>query len=255
MSTGYPVSHNFSRRGRVYFASKRQITSRFSLLSPRRRVFQPVSYEYTIRHDRPRAVPIHLQQRLNFVKKHVRENLRPPILFDLLLPYRYSLRFTPVGVSGGCDYELTWRFKEGVKLNTRFVEITCGRENELLELFCDDWQMRYLKKKKKTWNVTCKIKEGMLVSFVYFSAFFFSFKISFLQNSMIYFIRILLHDPSKFHFSYLQNFRPPSLPNPILYSLHPLRVSRKHFDILSFYGFLKLFNIISINANFIYNHF
>ena len=125
-----PVSHNFSRRGRVYFASKRQITSRFSLLSPRRRVFQPVSYEYTIRHDRPRAVPIHLQQRLNFVKKHVRENLRPPILFDLLLPYRYSLRFTPVGVSGGCDYELTWRFKEGVKLNTRFVEITCGRENE-----------------------------------------------------------------------------------------------------------------------------
>lgn len=173
VSTGYPVSHNFSRRGRVYFASKRQITSRFLLLSPRRRVFQPVSYEYTIRHDRPRAVPIHLQQRLNFVKKHVRENLRPPILFDLLLPYRYSLRFTPVGVSG--DYELTWCFKEGVKLNTRFVEITCGRENELLELFCDDWQMRYFKKKKKTWNVTCKIKEGMLVSFVYFSAFFFFF--------------------------------------------------------------------------------
>lgn len=78
VSTGYPVSHNFSRRGRVYFASKRQITSRFSLLSPRRRVFQPVSYEYTIRHDRPRAVPIHLQQRLNFVKKHVCENLRTP---------------------------------------------------------------------------------------------------------------------------------------------------------------------------------
>lgn len=100
VSTGYPVSHNFSRRGRVYFASKRQITSRFSLLSPRRRVFQPVSYEYTIRHDRPRAVPIHLQQRLNFVKKHACENLRliwPPPL------RRCSFRSTPLGVSGGRD--------------------------------------------------------------------------------------------------------------------------------------------------------
>lgn len=147
VSTGYPVSHNFSRRGRVYFASKRQITSRFLLLSPRRRVFQPVSYEYTIRHDRPRAVPIHLQQRLNFVKKHVRENLRPPILFDLLLPYRYSLRFTPVGVSG--DYELTWCFKEGVKLNTRFVEIICGRENEYQNYFVTIDKCVILKKKKK----------------------------------------------------------------------------------------------------------
>lgn len=70
---------------------------------------------------------------------------------------------------------------------------------------------------------------------------------------MIYFIRILLHDPSKFHFSYLQNFRPPSLPFYIHFIPSVFLENTSIFYL--FMDFLKLLNIIPINANFIYNHF